>query len=215
MMPNHHPPAEWLLGHASGTLTEAEDLLLAAHCTLCPDCRAGVRAQEEAAGAALADLAPAPVGAGALDAILGRLGEQEAAPTPPAPSSGTRVLPQPVRDYIGAFEALSWGFVMPGIRQVVLPVSHEQMPVRLFHLAPGLDIPLHTHQGLERTLVLAGSYTDQDGTFARGDVGIQDGSADHRQRIDDGEVCIALVVADGPLVPRTAAGRVISWLSGA
>ncbi len=206
MMPTHHCPDSWLLDYASGALGEAESLLVAVHATLCPSCRATIEAHEAAAGALLSRATSSALSAGALDAVLQRL--DEPAPATPLPVHDS-LFPVALTGYLGRSNQLDWEVVVPGIRVVVLPID-APMPVRLFELAPGLQVPRHTHTGIERTLVISGSYTDDDGTFARGDLGLRDGTRDHNQRIDDGEACLALVVADGPLVPRSPEAEAIA-----
>ncbi|MCA9570698.1 MAG: ChrR family anti-sigma-E factor [Myxococcales bacterium] len=208
MSPSHHPPEEWVLAYVAGSGTEALDLLVAAHATLCPSCRAHIADLEEAAAHSLAEDAGVPVGSGALDALLAQLDVQDAPREPLAPHPDG--LPMPVRRYL-ADDALPWRFLIPGIQQVELPIVHGDMPVRLLHLAPGLKVPEHTHAGLERTLVLSGGYDDQAGTFERGDLGVRDASTVHVQRIHADAPCVALVVADAPLVPEGLLSTMLSW----
>ena len=86
------------------------------------------------------------------------------------------------------------------------------MPARLFRLAPGSTVPDHDHVGTETTLVFTGGFTDEGGHYQRGDVAIRGETATHQQRIDPGEPCVVMVLADNPLVPRTLRGWVASKL---
>jgi putative transcriptional regulator len=60
-------------------------------------------------------------------------------------------------------------------------------------------MPTHGHRGQELTLVLAGSFSDEHGTFARGDVEEADEDVEHQPIADPGEDCICLAVTDAPL----------------
>ena len=60
--------------------------------------------------------------------------------------------------------------------------------LRLLKVAPGHGIPEHGHGGAELTLVLRGSFHDETGRYARGDVADLDETVEHQ-----------------PVVPRTPA----------
>jgi putative transcriptional regulator len=212
-LPDHHPPHQWLAAYAAGAGDEGVDLLVACHCTLCPSCRALVDDFEAIGGVMLTEAPSVDVDPSALAQVLARLGPQE--PKPQAPRAKDAVLPRPLQDYVGPAAEVKWEFVIPGIRQIELPIIHGTMPVRLFKFTPGKQIPLHAHVGIERTLVLQGGYTDEGGSFARGDIGVRDESEAHNQRIDLGEECIALVVTDNKLVPKTLLGKLFSAITGA
>lgn len=51
------------------------------------------------------------------------------------------------------------------------------------------------------TMVLAGGYTDEFGSYARGDVETAEGAQVHQPVADAGEPCICLTVTRGALIP--------------
>jgi putative transcriptional regulator len=52
---------------------------------------------------------------------------------------------------------------------------------------------------MELTLVLQGSFSDETGHFARGDLEVADEELEHTPVADGGEVCICLAATDAPL----------------
>ena len=80
--------------------------------------------------------------------------------------------------------------------------------VYLLKVDAGRAVPQHTHEGNEMVMVLAGSYQDENGTFAKGDVEIADGAVDHQPNAGSQEDCVCLVVTDAPLRFTGSAG----WL---
>lgn len=210
--PHHHVPESLLFEYAAGACSEGEALLVAVHCALCPTCRVQVEALQAIGGELFEELEPAALDADAEARILAAL--DEPVPQPAARPDPDGVLPRPLVDLVGPASQLPWRFKVPGIKQCDIPVSHGSVPVQLFRLSAGLRIPRHQHQGTERTLVLTGGFTDNAGSYARGDVAIYGEGWDHVQTIDPGEPCIALVVNDGKLLPRTLLGRVVSLLVG-
>ena len=120
--PQHHPSHELLLGYAAGALTDAVDLVVATHLSLCPTCRADVE-RLDAVGGALLEGAP-PVEAlhadDALDAIFDAPAAAPGPIVPPPP--GPAWLPQPLRSRVGALPDHRWQRLVPGmIQQLPLP----------------------------------------------------------------------------------------------
>ena len=205
MSPTHHLPDELLLEYATGAATEAVALFVASHATLCPSCRSRIQAMEQVGGELLEEAAPASLSAGATERVMAALDDDVSHERPALPYDG--VIPHPLLEYVGPAAALDWKWVGPGIRRVVLPLKQGSMSVRLFELGAGVNIPVHQHSATERTLVLTGGFTDEFGHFGRGDVSVLESGFDHTLVVDDGGPCIAFVVNDGPLEPKTLRGH--------
>jgi putative transcriptional regulator len=77
----------------------------------------------------------------------------------------------------------------------------------------GKGLPVHGHSGPELTLVVRGSYRDQLGRYAIGDVADLDDDAMHRPVAESG-CCICLVGAAGPARYRSLFGRLWQLLWG-
>ncbi len=231
----HHPSDAVLTAYAAGALGEGLSLLVATHLSLCPTCRAALAAAEALGGALLESIALAPMSGDACASVLARLDDGRAeAPNAPvtaqrgsvtrrrAPSSparagqpgrhaGTPELPAPLRDYVSDLSAARWQWVGTGVRQ--LDLMHRPRgrdTARLLRIAPGRVLPHHGHGGLELTVVLQGSFSDEQGRFTRGDLAEIDADAAHQPIADSGEPCICLIGTDAPLrfsglVPRVVA----------
>lgn len=199
--PVHHIPAELLLDYASGNLAESWSLVVACHLTLCPQCRHELRGIEATAGAMLDEIAPQPVTTGGFAAVAARLGPQE--PAAPAAKATAGVLPRPLQAYLGTavgIDTIPWRWSGAGLQSHALPIARQRGGmVSLLKVAPGAGLPLHTHRGDEMTLILSGGYTDEAGTFQRGDVEIADGGVRHRPVAMLDQPCICLAVTDAPL----------------
>ncbi len=196
--PDHHPGEELLIDYASGALDEAQALVLATHLALCPDCREHVARLEALGGAFLDAMEPEPVAAGSLEAIFARLDEPEPKPRSiphcrPARASGSTLLPQPLRGYVGDLDRLAWQTPMPGVATADL-FTQGGTKVSLYRLKGGAQTPRHTHGGAELTLVLEGGYSDEHGHYLRGDMAAGDESLTHAPVADpEGCLCVAAV----------------------
>jgi len=214
MTPSHHLGSDLLLAYAAGSLEDAVSLFVATHLALCPDCRSSVDQAEAVGGAMLEEQPPAEVGGDVLESLLGSLvdGDREVAPEP-SPAGSPVIIPEPLRSLTGPFADIPWEKRAPGIRTFEIGLDHRNLPVRLFRLTSGISVPTHSHNGLERGMVLTGGFTDDVGHFVRGDVSVREPGFDHVAKVDEGEACVALFVNDALLVPRTLVGRIASrWV---
>lgn len=202
----HHISGALLMGYAAGTLPEAFSLVVATHVSLCDACRAELAAYEAVGGAVIEDQA-APMSAGALEAVLGRLD----APAPPAPAATARrgILPGPLAAYVGGdISAVKWKSLGGGVRQAILPTSRAAS-ARLLYIPAGRAVPDHGHRGLELTLVLQGAFRDEDDRFGPGDVETASAAVNHTPIAEAGADCICLAATDAPLRFRAVVPRLL------
>lgn len=196
----HHPSNSLLLDYAAGTLDEASSLLVAAHLTLCPHCRAEVAAAEAIGGSLLDDLPAAPLLPGALDAVIARLGID---PEQPAIRDvhTSSWLPRPLVERLGGDDPSrwKWRWLGPGVADLALVSARNRPSARMVRLAPGTGLPPHDHAGRELTLVLRGAFGDRFGRFGPGDVEETYPDMHHEPVALAGEICIGLVVTDARL----------------
>ena len=207
MTPRHHPTDEYLLDYAAGSTTEPVALVIASHLTFCPDCRARARMLDGIGGCLLETIEPTPVAARSFGRLLERLGEARMAPAPsaskPSPLMETSIFPRPMAAYVmGEPSVLPWRRVVRGVDECPLTM-HDQgrgtLKTALLRIAGGRGIPRHTHRGVEMLLVLDGSFSDETGHYARGDVQIADEALVHRPIADAGRDCVCLTVVEGPI----------------
>ena len=216
-LPSHHCSEDQLVEYAAGACSEAEALIIASHLTLCPLCREVLDRLEDIGGALLESIEPATLDAGCLAATMARLDDEAATPAvrvqrPSRPSAqGRRVFPAPLRRYLGCdADKIAWHPVMRGLDEYALPLGGGDERVKLLRIRGGTTMPRHTHTGREMTLVLAGGFTDETGSYACGDIAVSDSSVDHRPVADPGEDCICLIFTDARLKLTGPVGR---WLN--
>ncbi len=215
----HHPKALTLAAYAAGTLDEARGVVIATHLSLCAECRLAVRDYEAIGGACLEAIDPVAMNASAQDSFWARAGGQE---KPGAPASMRAAndfaldAAHPLAAYLrNGIDAIEWRTVAPGLAQHVIPAEGYRPGVlRLLKIAPGVKIPKHTHGDEELTLILRGSYTDEVGDFARGDLADLDGDVLHAPLATGDEPCICLIATSAPLRFRSLVGRVVQPFIG-
>ncbi|WP_105201424.1 MULTISPECIES: ChrR family anti-sigma-E factor [unclassified Pseudoalteromonas] len=74
-----------------------------------------------------------------------------------------------------------------------LELDEGSMRTSLLYIAPGGTIPEHTHTGFELTLLLDGSFSDEQGTYEPGDFMWLDHRHQHTPYTEHGCLCLAVV----------------------
>ena len=207
MSVTHHPSPELLAGFAAGTLDAGEHLAVAVHASGCSTCRRLLRAIEGIGGSTLESIEPAPMKAGAFEAVVAKLDRSPPQPSAPADSFADDDLPEILRHCrIGRRRRVAPGVSMRPIE--LLGPSRSR--AFLLRSNPGTRMLEHTHTGTELTCVLRGSFSHEGGRFGPGDFDFGDETLDHQPIVGDGEPCLCLVAMTGDLRMNGFFGRLIS-----
>jgi putative transcriptional regulator len=210
----HHPNEETLLDYASGAMGEAWSLAVATHMAMCPDCRHAVEELEALAGVLLEEIQPEIMSSGLLSHNAELLTETaQELPSGPATvmkDAAASDLPQPLRGYIGGdLSNLKWRRFGVGAAQIIVPTADPECTVRLLRIPAGKPVPEHSHNGVEFTLVLSGSFSDHSGGYGPGDLQEADSDVLHQPIASDAEDCICLAITDAPLKFSSLAARMV------
>jgi putative transcriptional regulator len=211
----HHPGDELLWSQASGAGSLAQSLLIQSHLSYCPKCRDEIAILESLGGALLRDTPPQPLAENALQTAITRLdGATIAKPEPSLPLSIARPVPPPLRRFVGAdLDRVRWRRVTRGLSYRML-LKRGGARVYLTKSAPGSGIGLHTHHGNELTLVLAGGFSDEAGSYTEGDIVLTTPAINHTPVADDDGDCITLAMTDAPLKFRNIGAGLVARIFG-
>lgn len=190
----HHIPDAMIAAYAAGNLSHAFSMVVASHLSICRDCQAALGAHQSAGGALLEQSERASI-SGDLKANVMALLDAPVTPEPVYDATG--IYPGPVMQALKG-GAPRWKTLGMGVRQSIL-FEGDGGSARLLFIPAGQAVPDHTHNGLELTLVLQGSFSDETGRFAAGDVEIADEGLEHTPVADAGDPCICLAATDAPL----------------
>jgi len=190
----HHIPDALLAAYAAGSLPQPYELVVAAHISLCLDCRAAYEAHQAVGGTILEATAVEGVSEDLKSSVLDLL-DEPVMPTPNYQRSG--IYPGPVMQALKG-KPPRWKSLGMGVRQSILSTGRNGS-ARLLHIPPGQAVPDHSHNGLELTLVLQGSFSDETGRYGVGDLEVADQDLEHTPIADEGAPCICLAATDAPL----------------
>ncbi len=219
---SHHITDELLLEYATGSLSEGWSIAVATHIAMCPHCRNRLAAME-AAGADLLEEIETPlepsiedVSWSALSSKIDALRQEEvekASVSQTRPRA--RSVPEPLYSYLGGNpDEIKWRALGLGAYHYPIELPDKSISVRLLRIPAGKPVPEHGHGGRELTLVLKGSFSDENGHFGPGDFEETDDEIEHQPVADPGEDCICLAVTDAPLKFRSRIVRIIQPLLG-
>ncbi|MBX3511740.1 MAG: ChrR family anti-sigma-E factor [Hyphomonadaceae bacterium] len=203
MSPLHHPSADILAAYTSGALEPGFGLVVGAHVDMCALCRRHTRTLESASGDALASLPEAPMGAGALEAVLKRLGDAPVAPPRADARSALARLPLKPRRWVA-----------PGVWVAAVDTPHAaDNRVYVLSVARGMPTARHEHSGAEFCTVLEGAFRDENGLYRAGDFAAADNDVNHQPVVVGDEACVCLFATEGRLRAQGVLGRLAFGLA--
>ncbi len=78
-----------------------------------------------------------------------------------------------------------------------IQLNEDEIHTSLLHIEPGGGVPQHTHKGFELTLLLDGSFEDENGEYVKGDFIMLSGDHQHQPISSNG--CLCYTVANDAL----------------
>ncbi|MEM6411436.1 MAG: ChrR family anti-sigma-E factor [Pseudomonadota bacterium] len=206
MTPTDTVYGELYSAYASGSLDAAFSLLVETQAALKEDVAREVAVGELIAGDMLEMDEASPLEEGALekvfqtiDAADERTFHQAAAAACAEQLGDIAMFPHPVLDHaVDAVVDSGWTQLTSGVRRLKLDLGTES-EVEIYRIEPNQTVPRHTHEGSELTLVMAGGFTDETGSYGPGNLSIQGPNDVHQPTADDDGVCYTLAVRDGGL----------------
>ena len=195
-----HPQDELLAAYSAGSLPLSQALCISAHLEHCADCTRKLQRLNRVGSELMQQLQPAPASAALKDKLfaqLDSLSEDDIETSSVDPASPVpRCLQQFVRD---GYDELPWRRVSLAIHSVELCRDSSGARVELLKIRPGGSANTHTHLGDEYTVVLEGSFSDEDGLYGKGDFMLRDQNDKHRPVATQDRDCICLAVTEGPI----------------
>lgn len=203
---SHHPSSDLMLSYSAGTASASHALCVATHLEFCASCRK-IHQRNNAIGGKLIDDFGATKDVSVDDSIklnvLNRLDSVDLNAEPNTlaadnnpPSSIPKVLKKLIPD---GFSDLSWTMVSATARSCQLFKDDSGVTVGLLKLKPGGRIAKHKHLGDEFTIVLTGSFSDEEGVYKAGDFLHCDTSVSHSPVATKDAECICLTLQEAPL----------------
>lgn len=218
MSVSHHLTDETIQDYASGSLSVPMETLVACHLTVCSKCRQRAQMADEVGGSLFCESASVDVAMSASE-LLARASmmPQHSAPSMAKETPIVAGVPRPLARLLPtSLDELDWRRIAPGIKQHNLSDQHRKHGAfQLLHLDPGVVLSAHSHNDRELTYLVQGSYSDEIGRFAVGDIADLDGHEEpHQPVVDSEEPCIALIATHSPVKYSGMLGKIMQPFVG-
>jgi putative transcriptional regulator len=197
-MVTHHPDIRLLSEFAAGSLPLAQSACISVHLHFCDHCRRQLKSLQQVGAEIFEAMEPIEVDDSLLDSLFEQLDDE-----PPlsyhsrANRNEGPVLVQ--RLMSGDYEDLTWQRINSALQIARLRTGDPEHEFALYHIKAGGSIPRHAHRGTELTLVLEGSFSDEEGVYQQGDFLIRDAGDEHTPTASKTADCICIGVLDAPI----------------
>lgn len=205
-----------LLDYATGALSHPLELLVETHLAMNAESAKTMQLLMRVGGVLLEDAEPVSLSENALSEVMAQIDAEDKNQNivsfnsnDAQASEGYRLL----SNYLPQKDCTkSWKRVGLGVFEHVIDFGEQSGKASIYRIAPGRSVPSHSHEGAEITLVLEGGFTDEFGSYAPGDIAIQESGSEHQPVADNDGECIVFAVNEGSVRLTGPIGRVISML---
>jgi len=202
-MINRHPDPDLLVEYASGSLSIAPCISITTHLQYCKQCCDSVESLGEIGGELLITAEAVPVSDDLFDRILERVESVAEEVTPQAsPRHCSDMVSPQLPEYLQRLlpdGELDWRRLSPSLKVAPIRVGEQEFELALHRIDAGGKAPEHDHGGKEITVVLTGSFSDEDGVYQPGDFLVREPGNTHRPFAARNQECICLSVLAAPI----------------
>ncbi|MEM7562204.1 MAG: ChrR family anti-sigma-E factor [Pseudomonadota bacterium] len=196
----HHPTEEQLTAFAAGSLPLSQALCISTHLEHCPHCLQKLQRLNQVGSELMQQLKPAPTSDRLKDKLMNQLDSLDNETPAEQPARKNPAIPRCLQQFIeDDYSDLNWKRVSADIESIELCRDSNGAKVELLKIKPGGSATTHTHLGDEYTVILEGSFSDEDGLYHRGDFLVQTPDKHHTPVATLDRECICLAVTEGPI----------------
>ncbi len=105
----------------------------------------------------------------------------------------------PINKIVGPLNNIKWKQIYKGFSEFT-PNIEDVDELKLIKMEPGASVPNHSHGGKEYILVLDGSFSDEYGTYSKGDIQINDQRIKHTPIASDNGGCICMTITEKDVI---------------
>lgn len=201
---NYHPDKAMLVEFSAGTLETAPSICISAHLHFCEACRTELLSLNEIGAQLMAEATPVPVDdaalESALDAVMAVIDQPQRVETAVKDQPNKSGFPFSISKLIANAEStLTWKRLTSSVDIAQFKTGQKVFEVALHKICAGGKTPKHDHNGVEYTVVLKGSFSDERAVYKEGDFLMrQPGDVHQPMGAQNGE-CICLSALAAPI----------------
>lgn len=199
------PDLSTIISYSSGALSSSFALIVSSHIEKCDHCSKNIVHCNEMGGSFLELAENESLGTDSYAIFLDKLEKSkntENADSRAGSFDNNSEVPVSLQRHIGRdLDSLKWSFLAPGIKKSTVKLDGpENKHLTFLKIKSKKKIPEHSHTGSELTLVLKGSFDDENGRYVAGDIADHDHTSHHEPVVTSKEDCICVIATDGPLI---------------
>ncbi|MCY4043930.1 MAG: ChrR family anti-sigma-E factor [Cellvibrionales bacterium] len=199
---HHHPDSLTLTAFAAGSIDTYEGLCIATHIENCPECKRHMKQLELVGASILTEAKDSFVASDVKNKTLDAIKQAPQGTPQPTKKHQARNtdVPKVLTKWIPeGFGQLEWVKVNRQLATYDLTANKRGPRVSLVKVSAGGQMPHHRHSGKEITVILQGSFSDEDGIYTEGDYLVRESHENHSPVASLDKDCICLTLLDGPI----------------
>ena len=214
---NHHPGSAMLVDFSAGNLSTAPSICVSAHLHFCAKCRSELLRLDQVGSKLMSEAEPIEVGDRLLDSVMAKIDQLPASSVDVAPSTSEMSdvhYPLLVNKLINASEsAPTWRRMTSSVDVAQFVTGQKEYEVALHKMCSGGKAPRHDHGGREFTVVLKGSFSDEQAVYNEGDFLQREVGDVHQPMGAQNGECICLSALAAPIKLSSPFGFLMKpWL---
>lgn len=209
-MIKYHPDDNLLTEFSAGSLAFGPAIAVSSHLHFCMRCRQRTERLDHIGADMMEHVESVAVSDQLLDSVMQQLDAPVAAATPVAAPTRNKKMPKVIDKILTAQGNAKWRFLTPSLDTQQLITGQNQHEVTLHRIKAGGSVAEHDHRGCEITLVLDGSFSDEDGIYNEGDFLQREAGEVHRPLASRDGPCICLAVVAAPVRMTGTFGRLLN-----
>lgn len=195
-----HPDHAMLVEFSAGTLAPALAICVSAHLHFCEKCRAELMSLNQIGSQLMTQAEPAEVDDSLLDAVMEKIDQAETMPSKAVEQETLSDFPFAVNQLLNNPQHKPfWKRLSGSVDIARFQTGQSDFEVALHRICAGGKTPKHDHQGLEYTVVLKGSFSDEKAVYNEGDFLVREPGDIHQPMGAQNGECICLSALAAPI----------------
>lgn len=209
----HHPSRTMLVDFSAGNLGTAESICVSAHLHFCDQCRNELMRLDQVASQLMTEAEPQTIDEDLFDSVMSKIDALPEAPTKVEIEEKSD-FPHTVTKLINETEsAPNWRRMSSSVDVARVQTGQNKFEVALHRICAGGKTPHHGHNGTEFTVVLKGSFSDEQAVYSEGDFLLRGPGDEHQPMGAQNGECICLSALAAPIKLSSPLGFLMKpWL---
>jgi len=214
---NFHPDETMLMEFSAGTLATAPSICVSAHLHFCNQCKTQLLRLNQIGSQLLSETQPMAIDESSFEAVMEKIdsGDLPAESNARSESADNQLgFPFPVSKLVKtSLVSQTWKRLSGSVDIARFKTGQQEFEVALHKICAGGKTPKHDHQGLEYTVVLKGSFSDENAVYREGDFLVREPGDVHQPMGAQNGECICLSALSAPIKLTNPLGFLMKpWL---